>query len=89
MQLEDLQLNTLYFMVYDDTNAYSTNDIWFINEFHSRPNKEIIAGICVASSWPLAVDLVYLSASDLERVVVCVAIDDINTIHETHPHLFI
>ena len=89
MQLDDLQLNTLYFMVYDDTNSYSTKDIWFINEFHSRPNKEAIAGVCVASSWPLAANLAYLSASDLEHVLICVAIDDINTVHETHPHLFI
>ena len=89
MQLEDFQLNTLYFMVYDNNGVYNTNDIWFINEFHSRPTKTSIAGKCISSSWPLATDSVYLNTSDLKRVVICVAIDNINTIHETHPHLFV
>lgn len=89
MQLEDFQLNTLYFMVYDDNGVYSTDNIWFINEFHSRPTEATIAGKCVASSWPFAADSVYLNTSDLKRVVICVAIDSVNTVHETHPHLFI
>ena len=36
MQLEDFQLNTLYFMVYDDCA------VWFINEFYSKHEKHIL-----------------------------------------------
>lgn len=75
-------------MVYDNNGVYSTDDVWFINEFHSR-TKDAIAGKCISSSWPFAADSIYLSTSDLERVVICIAIDNIDTIHETHPHLFI
>lgn len=84
MQLKDFQLNTLYFMVYDDCA------MWFINEFYSKHEKTYINGKCVKCSVPEAADIdTILTISDLRKVIICIKIPDLNTFFETHPHLFI
>lgn len=85
MQFNDLQLNTLYFMM------YTTDDFWFINEFYSRPSKTLITGECIKSSWPYASDSVILTPLDTERVAICIPVETANldVLHKLHPHLFI
>ena len=83
MQLKDFQLNTLYFMVYDDCT------MWFINEFYFKYETHI-DGKCVKSSVSESADIsISLSISYLKKVVICIKIPDLNTFFETHPHLFV
>lgn len=83
MQLKDFQLNTLYFMVYDDCT------MWFINEFYFKYETHI-DGKCVKGSELESADMsISLSISSLKKVVICIKIPDLNTFFETHPHLFV
>lgn len=84
MSYEDLQLDTPYFIQYDDPNK------WFVNIYTSRNNCKL-RGICVHAYNSVYVsDYIGTDPDHWQSVTVCIPLSgSIDALQENYPELFL
>lgn len=84
MQLDDIQLNVYYYMIYNNNPAE-----WFVVLFYTHDSFGFYGKCINAYSSELCKYGITLNDINIVNITTYVEIPDPNTIHETHPHLFI